>query len=129
MSDQNTPVLISTDATLVMGILSSELPKNRGLIRSTRSGPTSIRVGNRKLPRVQRLALNILFEWGLTGALDMNQILLPGALVRLRGIVRFSLLHRLLPAPAQNKRTPPPPLHPFVNLLPEAPEVIHGRDQ
>ena len=62
MSDQNIPVLISTEATLVMGMLSSELPKNRGLIRSTRSGLTSIRVGKRKLPRVQRLALNTLLE-------------------------------------------------------------------
>src|ERR1043165_9701408 len=67
MSDQNTPVLICTDATLVMGILSSELPKNRGLIRSTRSGPTSIRVGKRKLPRVHRLAWNTLLELELRG--------------------------------------------------------------
>src|ERR1044071_7937030 len=51
------------------------------------------------------------------------------ASVRLRGIIRFSLLHRFLPAPAQNKRTPPPPLHPLVNLLPEAPEVIDSRNQ
>src|ERR1044071_4859380 len=71
MSDQNTPVLISTDATLVMGILSSALPKNRGLIRSTRSGPTSIRVGKRKLPRVQRLAWNTLLEVDVRGAVDM----------------------------------------------------------
>src|SRR5689334_169726 len=75
MSDQNTPVLICTDATLVMGILSSELPKNRGLVRNTRSGPTSIRVGKRKLPRVQRLALNILLELELSGTLDMTTIL------------------------------------------------------
>src|SRR5690349_1210907 len=75
MSDQNTPVLICTDATLVMGILSSELPKNRGLIRSTRSGPTSIRVGKRKLPRVQRLAWNTLLELELRGGVDMTTIL------------------------------------------------------
>src|ERR1041385_463078 len=72
MSDQNTPVLICTDATLVMGILSSELPKNRGLIRSTRSGPTSIRVGKRKLPRVHRLAWNTLLELELRGGVDME---------------------------------------------------------
>jgi hypothetical protein len=91
MSDQNIPVLISTDATLVMGILSSALPKNRGLMRSTRSGPTSILVGKRKLPRVQRLAVNTLLELELRGALDMNQILLRASM-RFRGIVRFRLL-------------------------------------
>src|SRR5579859_5494812 len=128
MSDQKTPVLICTDATLLMGILSSALPKNRGLVRSTRSGPTSIRVGKRKLPRVQRLALNILLELEVIGGVDMDQILLRAS-VRLRGIIRFSLLHRFLPAPAQNKRTPPTPLHTLVNLLPEAPEVIDSRNQ
>src|SRR6185437_5723260 len=71
MSDQSIPVLINTEATLVMGILSSELPKNRGLIRSTRSGPTSIRVGKRRLPRVQRLALKTLLEVDVRGAVDM----------------------------------------------------------
>jgi hypothetical protein len=58
-----------------MGILSSALPKNRGLVRSTLSGPTSIRVGKRKLPRVQRLALNTLLTLELRGALDMTTIL------------------------------------------------------
>ena len=72
MSDQKTPVLINTEATFVMGMLSSELPKNRGLIRKTRSGPTSMRVGKRKLPRVQRLALNTLLELDVTGAVDMS---------------------------------------------------------
>src|SRR5882757_6261372 len=71
ISDQSIPVLINTEATLVMGMLSSELPKNRGLIRNTRSGPTSIRVGKRKLPRVQRLALNTLLEVDVRGAVDM----------------------------------------------------------
>lgn len=79
MFDQNMPVLICTDATLVMGILSSELPKNRGLIRNTRSGPTSIRVGKKKLPRVKRLALNtwVALEDALElgSALDMVSIL------------------------------------------------------
>ena len=71
ISDQSIPVLISTEATLVMGILSSELPKNLGLIRNTRSGLTSIRVGKKKLPRVQRLALNTLLEVDVRGAVDM----------------------------------------------------------
>src|ERR1051326_7643347 len=71
MSDQSIPVLINTEATLVMGMLSSELPKNLGLIRRTRSGPTSIHVGKRRLPRVQRLALNTLLEVDVRGAVDM----------------------------------------------------------
>lgn len=72
ISDQSIPVLIKTEATLVMGMLSSELPKNRGLIRNTRSGLTSIRVGKSKLPRVQRLALNTLLEVDVSGAVDMT---------------------------------------------------------
>ena len=71
MSDQSIPVLINTEATFVMGMLSSELPKSRGLIRNTRSGPTSIRVGKRRLPRVQRLAWNTLLEVDVRGAVDM----------------------------------------------------------
>lgn len=71
MSDQSIPVLINTEATLVIGMLSSELPKNLGLIRNTRSGPTSMRVGKRKLPRVQRLALKTLLEVDVRGAVDM----------------------------------------------------------
>src|SRR5579871_2633191 len=72
ISDQSIPVLINTEATFVMGILSSELPKNLGLIRKTRSGLTSMRVGNRKLPRVQRLALNTLLAVDVRGAVDMT---------------------------------------------------------
>lgn len=71
MSDQSIPVLINTEATLVIGMLSSEPPKNLGLIRNTRSGPTSMRVGKRKLPRVQRLALKTLLEVDVRGAVDM----------------------------------------------------------
>ena len=75
MSDQNTPVAIWTDATLEIGILSSELPKKRGLMRNTRSGPTSIRVGKRKLPWVKRLALNSLVGVETRGVVDMASIL------------------------------------------------------
>ena len=71
MSDQSIPVLIKTEATLVIGMLSSELPKNRGLIRSTRSGPTSMRVGKKKLPRVQRLAVKTLLAVDVRGEVDM----------------------------------------------------------
>src|SRR5258708_3901045 len=56
ISDQIIPVLICTEATLEMGMLSSLLPKNLGLIRRTRSGPTSIRVGKKRFPLVNRLA-------------------------------------------------------------------------
>jgi hypothetical protein len=72
MSDQSMPVLINTEATLVMGMLSSELPKNRGLIRNARSGLTSMRVGKSKLPRVQRLALKILLAVEVRGAVDIT---------------------------------------------------------
>src|SRR6476646_3134135 len=72
MSDQSIPVLINTEATLVIGMLSSELPKKRGLIRNTRSGLTSMRVGKSKLPRVQRLALNTLLAAEVRGAVDIN---------------------------------------------------------
>ena len=34
ISDQSIPVLINTEATLVIGMLSLELPKNLGLIRT-----------------------------------------------------------------------------------------------
>src|SRR5438270_13720973 len=75
ISDQSIPVLINTEATLVMGMLSSELPKKRGLIRNTRSGLTSIRVGKSRLPRVQRLALKILLAVEVRGAVDIAFIL------------------------------------------------------
>src|SRR5438270_569351 len=45
-----------------------------------------------------------------------------------RGIIGLSLLQSLLLAPAENKRTPSPPLHPLVDLLPEGPEIVDGRD-
>src|SRR5207302_10416821 len=75
MSDQSIPVLINTEATLVMGMLSSELPKNLGLIRNTRSGLTSIRMGKSRLPRVQRLALKTLLAVEVRGAVDISFIL------------------------------------------------------
>jgi hypothetical protein len=48
-----------TDATFDMAMLSSLLPKKRDFTRLTRCGLTTSRVGNRKLPCVQRLALNV----------------------------------------------------------------------
>src|ERR1700721_2850083 len=59
ISDQNTPVEICTEATFDMAMLSSLLPKKRDFTRLTRCGLTTSRVGNRKLPCVQRLALNV----------------------------------------------------------------------
>ena len=59
MSDQNTPVEICTDATAGIAMLSCVLPNSLGLMRSTCSGLTTIRVGKKKFPRVKRLAVNI----------------------------------------------------------------------
>src|SRR3981081_569686 len=59
ISDQNTPVAICTDATFDMAILSSLLPNNRDFTRVTRCGLTTRRVGKKKLPCVQRLALKL----------------------------------------------------------------------
>src|SRR5438270_1713056 len=50
------PVLMCTEATFEIGMLSSLLPKNRDLVRITRCGLTTRRVGNRKFPCVQREA-------------------------------------------------------------------------
>jgi hypothetical protein len=72
ITDQIMPVLICTDATFDIGILSSVRPKKRGFTRNTRSGPTEIRVGKRKLPRVQRLALKVSIYVGSVGS-GMNR--------------------------------------------------------
>jgi hypothetical protein len=66
MSDQNTPVEICTEATAGIAMLSWVLPKNLGFTRRTCSGVTTIRVGNRRLPRVHRLATKVSgwFELG-----------------------------------------------------------------
>ena len=80
MTDQIIPVLICTDATFDIGILSSVRPKKRGFTRNTRSGPTEIRVGKRKFPRVQRLALKVSICVGSVGS-GMNEWLLAGKIV------------------------------------------------
>src|SRR5947207_15238209 len=59
MSDQMIPVEMCTDATCEMLMLSSLLPKNRGFIRDTGWGVATTRVGNKRLPLVQRLAANV----------------------------------------------------------------------
>jgi hypothetical protein len=59
MSDQMIPVEMCTDATCEMLMLSSLLPNSRGFIRDTRCGVTTIRVGKKRLPLVQRLAANV----------------------------------------------------------------------
>ncbi len=59
MSDQKIPVEIFTEATWEIEMLSSLLPNKRFFTRLTRSGPTSMRVGNHRFPRVQRLALKV----------------------------------------------------------------------
>src|ERR1700744_2994335 len=90
MFDQKNPTAIWTDATLKIGMLSSELPKKRGLMRSTRSGPTSMRVGKNRLPRVRRLAVNILV--GVSGGLGMILFFPVDELMGLGGVVGFSFL-------------------------------------
>src|SRR6185437_9529204 len=59
MSDQISPVLIWTDATLLMLTLISSWLNQERLWRVTACSLTSMQVGNRKFPRVQRLALNV----------------------------------------------------------------------
>jgi hypothetical protein len=56
ISDHSMPVAICTEATCGIAMLSSLLPNIRDLTRLTRCGVTTIRVGNIRLPLVQRLA-------------------------------------------------------------------------
>src|SRR5437879_3538663 len=57
--DQIMPVVIRTEATCEMAMLSSVLPKSRGFTRLTCRGLTTIRVGKNRLPWVQRLAVKV----------------------------------------------------------------------
>src|SRR5689334_7991845 len=59
ISDQNTPVEMCTDATFVIGMLSSLLPNSRDLVRITRCGLTTSLVGKKKFPCVHREAVNV----------------------------------------------------------------------
>src|SRR5580765_3009524 len=59
ISDQKTPVLIWTEATFEIGMLSSLLPNSRDLVRITRCGLTTSLVGKKKFPCVQREALKV----------------------------------------------------------------------
>ncbi len=59
MSDQTMPVEMCTDATFEMAMLSSLLPKRRDFTRLTRCELTTILVGKKKLPLVQRLAVKV----------------------------------------------------------------------
>ncbi len=60
MSDQRIPVEIFTEATWEIEMLSSLLPNRRRFTRLTRSGLTTMRVGNHRFPLVQRLAVKSL---------------------------------------------------------------------
>ena len=62
MSDQRIPVEIFTEATWEIEMLSSLLPNRRLFTRLTRSGLTTMRVGNHRFPLVQRLALKVSLE-------------------------------------------------------------------
>src|SRR5713101_9505088 len=57
--DQITPVVIRTEATCEMAMLSSVLPKSRGFTRLTCNGVTTMRVGKNRLPLFQRLAVKV----------------------------------------------------------------------
>src|SRR5215469_4456119 len=62
ISDQITPVLISTDATCEIAMLSSLVPNSRDFTRLTWRGVTTMRVGKMWLPLVQRLAAKVWLE-------------------------------------------------------------------
>src|SRR5579864_7531471 len=81
ISDHNTPVEMCTEATFDMAMLSSLLPKNRDFTRLTRTGLTTMRVGKRKLPCVQRLAekLSTSVSGGVPGVRPMASYPLQGA--------------------------------------------------
>src|SRR5579859_2229700 len=57
MLEKISPVLMFTDATFCIAILSSFDPMARGLMRRTRSRLTSMTVGKSMFPAVQRLAV------------------------------------------------------------------------
>jgi hypothetical protein len=59
MSDQRIPVAIFTDATWEIEMLSSLRLNRRLFTRLTRSGLTTMRVGNHRFPAVKRLALKV----------------------------------------------------------------------
>ena len=70
-SAQTMPVEMCTDATLEMAMLSSLLPNQRDFTRLTRCELMTSRVGNRKLPFVQRLAAKVS-DWGVGGVVAMG---------------------------------------------------------
>src|ERR1017187_8943005 len=75
ISDQKTPVEMWTDAIFDMAMLSSLLPNRRDLTRATRCGLMMRRVGKKKLPWVQRLALKVSAgeeSIGLSGSVGMR---------------------------------------------------------
>lgn len=69
MFDQMRPVLMCTDATLVMLMLSSSVVKRVRFRRVTDLSLTSMYVGKKRLPLVQRLALKV--SVGITGCVLM----------------------------------------------------------
>src|SRR6202034_2006259 len=76
ISDQKTPVEMWTEAILVMPMLSSLLPNRRDLTRVTRCGLMMRRVGKKKLPCVQRLAVKVWageLSMRLSGSVGMVQ--------------------------------------------------------
>src|ERR1035437_6704044 len=72
MSDHKIPVEIFTDATWEVEMLSSLLPNRRLFTRLTRSGLTTMRVGNQKVPLVQRLARKLFTARTVGGLTTMR---------------------------------------------------------
>ncbi len=76
--DHINPVLMLTDATFDMAMLSSSEPSRRGLMRETRSGVISIRTGKKRLPAVHRLALKTCRSSGIRKVLvGLGRVELP----------------------------------------------------
>ncbi len=88
ISDQTTPVLMWTDATFEIGMLSSFDPNSRDLVRITRCGLTTIRVGKKKLPCVQRDAAKVSEGEGSVGVIDSLGDLAIESLSELGSIAR-----------------------------------------
>src|SRR5271167_322900 len=72
MSDQKIPVEIFTEATWEIEMLSSLLPNRRRFTRLTRSGLTTIRVGNHRFPLVQRLAMKVSSDAAGLGFVELG---------------------------------------------------------
>ena len=92
-------------------MLSCVLPNSRGLMRNTCSGLTTIRVGKKKFPRVNRLAVKL-------SALDVASAMFPLSLIS--GLARQPKAHWL------NAKCLF--LHPFQSAFFPDPDVTHNQN-